>query len=166
VACIRQYIRKRLEKIIDKLGQELFDSVVAQSKTSQTRRPYELSINASNERMALINHSRFSEELDDFIFSDQGKLRQTQLITFLTSRDFHFLQALLEADIDKQRQLIFSHQGFEVDRLGFFSHISFVLSFLPFEGDKLSNCNLGWCWASNEQPETSICLGTNSDIRA
>ena len=55
VACIRQYIRKRLENIIDKLAQKLFVSVVAQSETGQTRRLAELSISTSNERMALIH---------------------------------------------------------------------------------------------------------------
>jgi hypothetical protein len=56
VACIRQYIRKRLEDIIDKLAQKLSESVMAQSDTGQPRRLAELSISTSNERRALINH--------------------------------------------------------------------------------------------------------------
>jgi hypothetical protein len=165
VACIWQYMRKRLEIIFDRLGQELFESVVAQSDSAQSGGAAELSIKTTAKQKLIAGISRFSEEFDDFIFSEQGSVSQTQLITSLASRQLPFLQKLLEADPDKQQQLIFSHKGFEIDRLEAFLSQSFMLWTIVFQGDKLSACNLGWSWAFEMRSKAFFTPSSSSEIR-
>jgi hypothetical protein len=99
------------------------------------------------------------EGQDDFIFSEQGKIYEKEHITFLASRTLPFLRALFESNADEQRRLILVFQDFGREHLGGFLESTLVSGQLwdgswmlrhqnrPFEGDKLSACNLTWLWA-------------------
>jgi hypothetical protein len=179
IACIWQYMRKRLGDVFDILGEKVLDSVVSnpgQGKVAQDSLP----ANSSGVPIAAVLVSRFNEGQDDFIFSEAGKGFQYRHITFLAGRPLPFLQTLFESGADTQRRLVFKYEGFENVDLGqilrencilrriFPSNDRWLHSGQPteFEGDKLDNRNLAWQWASNLMAEChQYCLPGDFDLR-
>jgi hypothetical protein len=179
IACIWQYMRKRLGDVFDILGEKVLDSVVSnprQGKAAQDSLP----ANSPGVAVAAVLVSRFNEGQDDFIFSEAGKEFQYEHVTFLASRPLPFLQTLFESGTDTQRRLVLKYQCFEEDDLEWalrsISKIHRVfevdekrlqlVQLTEFEGNKLNNRNQAWLCASDMFAECpQYCLPGNFDLR-
>lgn len=168
IACVWHHIHKRLENIFDEQGQTLLESIVSTSGSKQTETGGS-STTKLDQQDGCGLRPRFEEPYDDFVFSEDGKAYQAEHVTFLASRPLPFLQALLESGQDKQRQLMFEYQVFELDYLGRLLEKNFSSRPLRkeanFDGDKVSGCNRAWLWATKARPAPRLMSGGNFHLR-
>ena len=178
ITCVQQYLHEQIQDIFDVLGEELMQSAMATSSTSQAATTLTIPPRTVNE-VEIIIMSRFEEGRDDYFFSEAGKSAQEELIIFLAGRTFPFLRALFDMETHNQKDFVFKHVGFDSDRLG--EALASIYSReagagvqyngaygdqpTEFEGDKVTDRNLAWLWSKYMRPPSHHCSSCAFTLR-